>query len=218
MAHGSALHQHARSFTTMIFASKLLAAFSLFTIALACQPDFQGKDLTIYKTGITTVLEWRPTGKHITIFRTPKKAAFAKGEFFIESKPDQTYRIMSVVISHLKNVLEIDFLTHRLASDHQKVLTSKGNSVLSLDLASGNPSDKFVIRDIVRLPTNSFQFDIDPRSSQSSVYFALRLQGASQAAALSTILLQTVVLRAVFILTMLCIWRRVMPSPPNIST
>ena len=93
----------------MIFASKLLAAFFLFTIALACQPDFRGKDLTIYKTGITTVLEWRPTGKHITIFKTPKKAAFAKGEFFIESKPDQTYRITSVVISHLKKSCKLIF-------------------------------------------------------------------------------------------------------------
>jgi hypothetical protein len=100
-------------FTIAMFpASKLIAALSILTLALAspilearsCTPNFQGNPLTIYKTIKGDVFEWTPVnavGGHITLVHTSASQAFANGEFLVEftGQPDNAYHLKFVAMS-----------------------------------------------------------------------------------------------------------------------
>ena len=96
----------------MFSTSKLIAALSIITVALAspilearsCTPNFQGNPLTIYKTIKGDVFEWTPenaVGGHITLVHTSQ--AFANPQFLVEftGQPDNTYHFKSVAILSL---------------------------------------------------------------------------------------------------------------------
>ena len=63
--------------------------------ALACTPNFQGNRLTIYRSTIFGLLEWRRVTDHIRLFQTPSAVAFAQGEFLVlcTGPPDKSFLI-----------------------------------------------------------------------------------------------------------------------------
>jgi hypothetical protein len=115
----------------MRFASKLVAALAIHTVALAspvlvarsCKPNFQGNPLTIYQSipsDPNDVLKLTPVvavGGHITLANTAVNQAFTMGDFLIEftGLSDGTYHIKSVPIPSSTSHILTDFFNFKVS-------------------------------------------------------------------------------------------------------